>query len=254
MLKSTNWIAAAWMLLAAQTAWGQFPGGELAELRSRMDRLEQENQELRSALVERLPVQRLPQPGSTVDPGRPGYISTSPDYGPSAEDSRVPSAVEQYLDERTPHVVSAERAAPGDAGLAEDGFMEVGQDLSMTARWNNGLELATKDKAFRVHVGGRWQLDTSWFNAEQEVQNNLPGDVRYHDARRLSPGPTSHRRDDVRSDRIRDGVRLRQWFPRAKRGGVQRCPRHGPDRPMAPGFAHADRQHPRWQPKGASRL
>jgi phosphate-selective porin OprO/OprP len=92
----------------------------------------------------------------------------------------VRSIVEQYLQERTPHMVSAEGAAPDGADAADAG-MEVGKDLAMTARWNNGLELATKDKAFRVHVGGRWQMDVPWLSAEQEVQNNLPGNVQYHD-------------------------------------------------------------------------
>ena len=49
----------------------------------------------------------------------------------------------------------------------------VGADLAMTASWNNGLELTTKDKAFRFHVGGRWQFDTSWFSADSSVQANL---------------------------------------------------------------------------------
>ena len=52
----------------------------------------------------------------------------------------------------------------------------------MSARWNNGLELATKDKAFRVHVGGRWQFDTSWLNAEPNITPaTLPGGVDYRD-------------------------------------------------------------------------
>lgn len=58
---------------------------------------------------------------------------------------------------------------------------EVGQDLAMYAAWKNGLELATKDKAFRVHVGGRWQFDSAWFDADPAVQNNMPGGLMYHD-------------------------------------------------------------------------
>ncbi|MFO1062369.1 MAG: porin [Pirellulales bacterium] len=46
-------------------------------------------------------------------------------------------------------------------------------DLSMTGKWNNGLEWATKDKDFKVHVGGRYQMDNSWFSADQSVQNNI---------------------------------------------------------------------------------
>ncbi len=45
--------------------------------------------------------------------------------------------------------------------------------LKMSAKWNNGLELQTADKKFRVHVGGRYQMDASWFSVDQAVQNNI---------------------------------------------------------------------------------
>jgi len=45
--------------------------------------------------------------------------------------------------------------------------------FKMSAKWNNGLELQTADKKFRVHVGGRYQLDTSWYSVDQDVQNNI---------------------------------------------------------------------------------
>jgi phosphate-selective porin OprO/OprP len=43
--------------------------------------------------------------------------------------------------------------------------------LSMSAKWNNGIEIASPDKKFKVHVGGRTQLDGIW------IQNtsNLAG-------------------------------------------------------------------------------
>lgn len=49
----------------------------------------------------------------------------------------------------------------------------VGADLSMKANWNNGFEVTTPAKDFRVHVGGRAQMDTSWFSVPQTVQNNI---------------------------------------------------------------------------------
>jgi len=170
-------LVAAVVAFIAPAVLGQQPGGELAELRARMDALERDNQRLQQALSERLPPE-----GSVVEPAGGQFVHVSPQYAAPADDVRVRSVVEEYLQQRTPQLVSTEAAAPLDAAaLAADGWSEVGQDLMMSARWNNGLELATKDKAFRVHVGGRWQLDTSWFNPEQEVQNNLPGDVLYHD-------------------------------------------------------------------------
>jgi phosphate-selective porin OprO/OprP len=50
---------------------------------------------------------------------------------------------------------------------------EEGDDLSLSAKWNHGLELSTKDKDFRVHVGGRTQFDTSWFSTDDNVQDNI---------------------------------------------------------------------------------
>ena len=43
----------------------------------------------------------------------------------------------------------------------------------MTAKWNDGLELSTKNKAFRTHIGGRFQFDTAWFGAPQNVNQNI---------------------------------------------------------------------------------
>lgn len=49
----------------------------------------------------------------------------------------------------------------------------------MKAGWNNGLEIASEDKNFKVHVGGRYQLDSSFFSAAQQVQQNI--NTPYHD-------------------------------------------------------------------------
>ncbi|MBM4000747.1 MAG: hypothetical protein FJ297_14620 [Planctomycetes bacterium] len=61
----------------------------------------------------------------------------------------------------------AESRPPDPAG---DGY-EVGTDLGMTANWNHGLELSTRNKDFRVHVGGRTQFDAGWFDADPNLHN-----------------------------------------------------------------------------------
>ncbi len=43
----------------------------------------------------------------------------------------------------------------------------------MTGRWNHGLEFASPDGDFRLHVGGRYQFDTAWFGVDQAVQDNI---------------------------------------------------------------------------------
>src|SRR5690606_9057802 len=52
---------------------------------------------------------------------------------------------------------------------------EVGSDLEMTASWNNGLELCTKNRDFRVRVGGRTQLDLSGFDNDPAL--TVPRDI-----------------------------------------------------------------------------
>jgi phosphate-selective porin OprO/OprP len=62
----------------------------------------------------------------------------------------------------------------GAAGGQGSGH-EVGSDLSMTASWKDGLELSTKNKDFRVHIGGRTQFDVGWFNVDSNVYDTSPG-------------------------------------------------------------------------------
>ncbi len=55
-----------------------------------------------------------------------------------------------------------------------DGYV-VGSDLSMSAKWNNGVELQTKNKDFRIHIGGRTQIDGSWYSGDDAVQTGTGG-------------------------------------------------------------------------------
>ncbi len=50
---------------------------------------------------------------------------------------------------------------------------EVGSDKAMTVKWNHGLEAESKNKDFRIHVGGRTQVDTSWYSGDASVQTPL---------------------------------------------------------------------------------
>ena len=150
---------------------------DFADLRARLDALEAENRELKETVSRALPQLEVDAGGSTVATSRSSsYYANDLPVGSDAEEARIRGVVEQYLTSRDIHVDGA--TATTKEG---DGFTEVGTDTAMTAQWRNGLELATKDKAFRVHVGGRWQLDVPWLSAEDQVNDNLPGDVRYRD-------------------------------------------------------------------------
>jgi phosphate-selective porin OprO and OprP len=145
-------------LLWLVAAPGALLADPLAELRQRLAALERENQDLRRT-IER---QSLP---------------------PAASEGHVRSIIEEYLNERNVQLASTETAiySPPESSGFESPGMVVGQDMAMTASWKNGIELATKDRAYRFHVGGRWQFDSSWYSVDPAVQNNLPGGVQYHD-------------------------------------------------------------------------
>ena len=145
-IRQTTLLMVLAAAVVAPLARAQSPDPGMDDLRRRIEALERENIDLRQTMVQRLP-------GEFIDTTVGVYDASS-----------APSPVLMQ---------------PASAGI-EQGY-EVGKDLAMTARWNNGLELSTADKAFRTHIGGRWQMDTSWFSADQSVQNNLPGGVNYHD-------------------------------------------------------------------------
>ncbi len=67
------------------------------------------------------------------------------------------------------NIVREEITAYEQAKVEETDGHVVGSDLGMTASWNHGLELSTKAKDFRVHVGGRTQFDVGWFSADPNL-------------------------------------------------------------------------------------
>jgi phosphate-selective porin OprO/OprP len=77
-----------------------------------------------------------------------------------AERATVEEIVESYLEAKEA-VKKAEQAKKGEPG--KDSFFEVGSDLSMSASWNNGLWIESKQKDFRMHIGAYLQADSVWF-------------------------------------------------------------------------------------------
>jgi phosphate-selective porin OprO/OprP len=128
-------------------ALAQDDANELSELRARLEALEAQNQRL-----ERL-LELSPNSTSAIPAGWEADSLLPNPQPPAPEPSEVPGHSDQLQYFQAP-------AACDD-------------DLSMTASWNNGLELITKDKAFRVHVGGRTQFDATWYDADSDVQRNI---------------------------------------------------------------------------------
>lgn len=134
---------------------------ELAALRARVAALEA------AYLAE---AERTPRLLPAVDPTEPfdeSYLATD-----SAEPAAIRAEIEKYFDEKA----HAEQEALVQA--ERDGHV-IGSDLAMTPRWNHGLELSTKHKDFRLHLGGRTQFDTSWYQVNDNVQDNI--NVPYED-------------------------------------------------------------------------
>jgi phosphate-selective porin OprO/OprP len=122
---------------------------QLTELRQRLDSLELENKSLREAIN---------KPASPEDGP---YLNA----GEDSTERPTESIVEPRLQELESHFACANSAC-----LPQD---ESSDDLTMTASWKYGLELTTKNKEFRVHVGGRTQFDSGWYSADQNVQDNI---------------------------------------------------------------------------------
>jgi phosphate-selective porin OprO/OprP len=116
---------------------------DLSDLRARLDAVEQQNR----ALSQRL---------QSAAAGTAGVAD--------ALSSRTiqPTAYDAYSSNATDYSATNFALAPDGAAPCYE--CAPPDPLSMTAKWNYGLELQSADKKFRVHLGGRWQFDGVWFD------------------------------------------------------------------------------------------
>jgi phosphate-selective porin OprO/OprP len=141
------------------------PGQE--DLKARLDRLEKQNQELMQALQN---LQARPPGGA---PGGP--VSASTVEGSALNKGDVQKIVGDYMKSRDDELKAS------DAAKKAQGFT-VGESLGMTAKWNHGLWLESADKAFKIHFGGRTQLDVVGVQAPENVQFGKGGIGAFDDA------------------------------------------------------------------------
>ncbi len=119
---------------------------QLAELRKRIDALELENQSLRKAI------------------SKPAADEVGP-YLNAGEESRerpTESVVEPRLNE-----------LESELALDCEPCETKPDEITMSASWKHGLEIASQNKEFRIHIGGRMQFDSGWYSADQNVQDNI---------------------------------------------------------------------------------
>lgn len=152
-----GWCAVLWLVasfVGGAPSWAQEYDPALAELRARLDALEQQNAELRQMLLN---PSGLPQ-------GEPRY-SVPPPWHPTVQ----PDALYDTS------LTDPSLRAAHEAAYVHSHASDEGSDLEMTAKWNHGLELSTADKAFRVHIGGRTQLDVGWFSVDPNLYTAANG-------------------------------------------------------------------------------
>ncbi|MEK6236140.1 MAG: porin [Planctomycetales bacterium] len=120
----------------------------MLELQGRIEALEQQNQALAEQLQSRVHV----LPANAVEPS-------------SVPVSDIHSVVDEYL------------RGLNEEQQPKEQVYEIGENLGMSARWQNGgvagFYVETPDKAFRVHVGGRTQMDFVFLSADQAVENAI---------------------------------------------------------------------------------
>ncbi len=88
----------------------------------------------------------------------------------SADSTLTQADVERIVADYLAKQGTAPSQAPASARTGEPQWYEVGTDFGMTAKWNHGLEVQSKNKDFKVHVGGRTQFDTSFFSGDDYLE------------------------------------------------------------------------------------
>jgi phosphate-selective porin OprO/OprP len=111
------------------------------------------------------------QPGVGVDPPPNGPSSATVDR------EAIQAIVREEL------AAAAEKTpAPADAvSKPEPQSTVLGKDRTLQARWDNGFVAESVDKAFRIHLGGRFEFDNSWFNQDDNILIGPSPDSTMHD-------------------------------------------------------------------------
>lgn len=161
-------VLAASLLLSSLGVLTADEPDSLEDLKARMAALERQNQRLLKSLEQRRPLHNRELDDAT------GVVQASHESDPNevfaneGDDPRIRSIVEEYLAEREARNAAAEPHQPPEPAPLPD----AGNDLSFRATWKNGMELETRNKDFRVHVGGRTHFDGSWYHAGPAVTSD----------------------------------------------------------------------------------
>lgn len=107
-------------------------------------------------------------------------VPPAPEPIPLKDPAPAPEGIDSLLQELRQRIDSVEsenqQLKQRIDGLQPAPKKEEGSPLEMKGSWNHGLEMKTKDKKFRVHVGGRVQFDSAFLDASDAIQYG-PGGV-----------------------------------------------------------------------------
>jgi phosphate-selective porin OprO/OprP len=122
------------------------------DMKTRIERLEKQNQELLTTLQRMQVTPTSPTPGSAAS-------------GASAPVTLTPADVKSIAAEVQKEQEAAKKSTD-DAAKAktEDEGYKIGSDLKMSATWKNGVWLETPNKDFTMHIGGWIQYDNVFFD------------------------------------------------------------------------------------------
>jgi phosphate-selective porin OprO/OprP len=126
---------------------------------------------------------QLPAPD---EPGAPLGLLVSEHA--AAADVLPQSPATEIFDRQTIQAIVREELAaerdlqPAAAAPASDSeWIEIGKDRTLIGRWDNGFVAESADKSFRIHLGGRFDFDNSWFSQDGNLLIGPTPDIEMRD-------------------------------------------------------------------------
>ncbi|MBY0231465.1 MAG: OprO/OprP family phosphate-selective porin [Gemmataceae bacterium] len=154
MMQGRIWTRGAGALAACIAALALVGAPALADEKALLERLDQQAKQIEELR------KKLETLGK--EPAKNPYISDA-----AAEKERINKQIDSYLKEKDAKK-KADDKLKADAREAE-GY-EVGKQTSFGGKWlNNQYWFETEDRSFRLHLGGRTQIDQVWVTQNQKI-------------------------------------------------------------------------------------
>jgi phosphate-selective porin OprO/OprP len=186
-MRRRQWAAAAHWLVAGTAVLLLAPAvraddNDLQELRRRVEKLEQQNEQLRNLLENIQGQWAAPTPAPAVPPAGDSSQSAGEPASPTGQQKKTEEKKPEEKKEKDSTTDKKATKAKKEDEEKKDTWFEVGKDLGVKATWENyQLWFATADRSFRFHVSGRLQADSVWADADRHVADGKGGTGNFHD-------------------------------------------------------------------------